>query len=436
MSTRKYKQLSTSRHSVPKPKKLKNGLTYIVVPTDSQTVSVSVIVKTGSVYESKKENGIAHFLEHMMFKGTKKRLTTKDIAVDFEKIGAINNAFTSHTMTGYWAKSQKDHAHTILEILSDIYNNAQFRQGEIEKEKGVVLQEMAMYEDMPMEKVSLMIDALMYPDQPFGRSILGTESTVSSFTEKQLQKFYDTHYTHDRTWVVVSGGVDGSLIEKDIKKLFNTSSKKEGTHKIRVEVPSIRIQKKSQKYNLLEKKTDQVHLTIGMHVGGYEHTDRYVYEIIATILGRGMSSRLFITMREELGICYYANAGYGIHTDDVGSFYISAGVDTKRVSVAVRTLQDQMLLMTQEKVAVDELAKAKQMLKSGLAMSMETSEDVANFYAQQYIRKNKVLSVEQIYAKIDAVDIEDVYRVSKDIFVTKQMYVAAIGDGVSSIQLR
>jgi len=429
--------MSKTHTSIPKPKKLGNGLRYLIVPTKSQTVSVSVLIKTGSAYETKKENGIAHFLEHMMFKGTKKRLTAKDLAIDFEKIGAINNAFTSHTMTGYWAKSQKDHAHTILEILSDIYNNAQFRTGEIEKEKGVVLQEMAMYEDMPTEKIGMMMDALMYPDQPFGRSILGTQETVSSLTEAQLRKFYDTHYSRERTWVIVSGGVDETLIEKDIKRLFGT---KNSSGKITVPVDlqpaEPKIKSKGEKYSLFEKKTDQVHMIMSTPVGGYESKDRYVYEILATILGRGMSSRLFIKMREELGICYYANAGYGIQTDIHGHFYMSAGVDLKRIDVAVEALQAEYTLLTQEKVSDDELAKAKQMLKAGLAMSMETAEDIATFYASQYIRKGKVLSVEELYKKIDVVTVADVLRVAKQVFVTKNMYVAAIGQGVSSIRLK
>lgn len=423
----------------PKPKKLANGLRYLIVPTDSQTVSVSVLIKTGSAYETKKENGIAHFLEHMMFKGTKKRLTAKDISVDFEKIGAINNAFTSQVMTGYWAKSQKNHAHTILEILSDIYNNAQFKPEETEKEKGVVLQEMAMYEDMPQEKVSMMMDELVYPDQPYGRSILGTKETVSSLTEKQLRNFYDTHYTRERTWVVVSGGVDVQAMERDIKKYFGQKhiSEKTTTVVTKADAKPVepKLKKNGEKYSLFEKKTDQVHLIISAPVGGYEHADRYVYEILATILGRDMSSRLFIKMREELGICYYANAGYSIQTDERGLFTVSAGVDVKRVHVAVEALQAEFVLLAKEAVSKDEIDKAKQMLKAGLAMSMETAEDIAGFYAQQYIRKGKALSVQELYTKINVVSVADVLRVAKEVFVTKNMYVAAIGQGVSTIKL-
>lgn len=419
--------------NVPKPKKLKNGLQYLILPTDSQTVSVSVLVKTGSASETKKENGIAHFLEHMMFKGTKKRLTAKDIAIDFEKIGAFNNAFTSHTMTGYWAKSQKDHAHTILEILSDIYNNAQFRNVEIQKEKGVVLQEMAMYEDMPQEKVSMMFDELMYPDQPFGRSILGKKETVESFTEKQLRNFYTTHYGRERTWVVISGGVDSLAMEKDIKKYFENAS-----DHIKLEAHMFaepKVKAKRQKYSLFEKKTDQVHLIIGTGAGGFDDTDRYVYEILATVLGRGMSSRLFTKMREDLGICYYANAGYGAHTAQSGQFVLSAGVDVKRVDVAIRALQDECLLLTKELVPKDEMNKAKQMLKSGIAIGMESAEDIANFYATQYIRRGSALSPEQIYKKIDTVTAESVLRVAKKLFVMKKMHMAVIGPNISSLKL-
>lgn len=423
----------STKSTVPKPKKLKNGLQYLILPTDSQTVSVSVLVKTGSAYETKKENGIAHFLEHMMFKGTKKRLTSKDIAIDFEKIGAFNNAFTSHTMTGYWAKSQKDHAHTILEILSDIYNNAQFRNVEIEKEKGVVLQEMAMYEDMPQEKVSMMFDELMYPDQPFGRSILGTKETVSSLTEKQLRNFYDTHYGREKTWIVISGGVDKDAIEKDIKAYFG--NKTDVAQQVAKKLEEPKVKAKGLKYSLLEKKTDQVHLVIGTEAVGYDDADRYVYEVLATILGRGMSSRLFTKMREELGICYYANAGYGAQTATSGQFALSAGVDVKRVDVAVKALQDECLLLTKELVPKDEIDKAKQMLKSSIAIGMESAEDIANFYASQYIRRGTAFTPEQIYKKIDAVTTADVQRIAKKVFVMKNMHVAAIGPNVANLTL-
>lgn len=424
---------TTAKTTAPKPKKLKNGLHYLIVPTDSQTVSVSVLVKTGSAYETKKENGIAHFLEHMMFKGTKKRLTAKDIAIDFEKIGAFNNAFTSQTMTGYWAKSQKDHAHTILEILSDIYNNAQFRTVEIEKEKGVVLQEMAMYEDMPQEKVSMMFDELMYPDQAFGRSILGTKETVSSLTEKQLRNFYDTHYGREKTWVVISGGVNTDAIEKDIKTYFgNKTDVAKQEAKTLVEP---KVKAKGVKYSLKEKKTDQVHLVMGTEAGGFDNADRYVYEVLSTVLGRGMSSRLFIKMREELGICYYAHAGYGAHTATSGQFALSAGVDIKRVDVAIRALQDECIALTKEQLGKEEIDKAKQMLKSGIAIGMESAEDIANFYATQYIRRGTAFTPEQIYKKIDAVTPQDVLRIAKKLFVFKHMYVAAIGPTVSNISL-
>jgi predicted Zn-dependent peptidase len=433
MSKPILKKISSVKSIVPKPKKLSNGLKYLIVPTSSQSVSVSVLIKTGSAYELQKENGIAHFLEHMMFKGTKKRLTAKDIAIDFEKIGAINNAFTSHTTTGYWAKSQKDHAHTILEILADIYNNAEFRSVDMEKEKGVVLQEMAMYEDIPQEKVHMMMDELMYPDQPFGRSILGTKETVTSFTEKQLRDFYTTHYTRDRTWVIVSGGVDADLIEKDIKKFF--SHKTSGTQKKVTQLAEPKPKKGTHRTSVLQKKTDQVHMIMSTHVGGYEDPDRYVYDLLATILGRGMSSRLFIKMREELGICYYAYAHYSVHTDYAGQFSIHTGVDANRVDVALEALKKECHMLATELVPQDELDKAKQMIKASLAMSMETAEDIATFYASQYIRKGKVLTIEQLYKKIDVVTCADIKRVAKKVFVAKNTYLAAIGEKVSDIHL-
>lgn len=415
-----------------KPKTLSNGLQYLVIPTDSQTVAVSILIKTGSVYESKKQNGIAHFLEHMMFKATKKRTSAKELAIDFEKIGAINNAFTSQTTTGYWAKASKEHASHILEILSDIYNNSQFPETEIEKEKGVVIQEMAMYEDMPQQKVSMMMDNLMYPDQPFGRDILGTKQTVSSFTRKDLVNFYKTHYGPENTLVVIAGGIDTKDIEKQVKQLFGAAVKIEAKKQT---IADPKVSAKGKRTDILNKKTDQVHMALAIEAPGYEDADRYNVEILATILGRGMSSRLFIKMREELGICYYAHAGYAKLTNSKGQFHIAAGVDTARTQIALNGIWEECLKLTTTEVDQDELKKVKQMLKSGLAMSMETCDDVANFYASQYIRTGKANTLEQIYKKIEAVKSADVLRMAQKLFVAKNVHLTAIGEGIGKLSL-
>lgn len=417
---------------IPRPKTLKNGLQYLIIPTGSQTVAVSILIKTGSVFETKKQNGIAHFLEHMMFKATKKRLSAKDIAIDFEKIGAINNAFTAHTMTGYWAKSSKEHANHILEILSDIYNNSQFPESEIAKEKGVVIQEMAMYEDMPQEKVSMMMDTLMYGDKPFGRNILGTKETVTGLTRKDLVDFYKKHYGPKNTFVVVSGGIDSKSMEQEIKKLF-AGAKDLATKKQIIPHPTLA--NKNSRTNLFTKKTDQAHMVMSFETGGYENPDRYVTQILTTILGRGMSSRLFVKMREELGICYYVHAGNGLLTSAKGQLSISAGVDVARVQTAFDGIWHECQKLTTETVDLDELNKAKQMIKSRLAMSMETGEDIANFYASQYIHMGKALSITEIYKKIDAVTQADVLRLAKKIFIKKQMYISAIGPSVNKLSI-
>lgn len=414
-----------------KVKKLKNGLQYLVVPTKSETVAVSVLVKTGSAYESEIQNGLAHFLEHMMFKKTEKRASAKEISFDFEKIGAINNAFTSTDLTGYWAKASKNNVSDIMEILSDIYNHAQFPSSEIEKEKGVVIQEMAMYEDMYPQKVSMMLDALMYPDQSFGRSILGTRQTVSSFTQENLRAYYDKYYVPENTLVTVSGGVKPAEIVKLLKKLFETRKAKFKKH---VLVDPKIIATKPHK-DVLNKKTDQVHLAIGLETPGFSHKDRFAYRVMAVILGQGMSSRLFLKMREELGICYYVHSVQESLTKNKGRFVLAAGVDVARAQIGLTGIWGECEHLATYGTGKAELDKAKQMMKSGIAMSLESSEELSNFYASQYLNTGEMMTPKEMYKKIDAVTEKDILRLARLLFKKENAYFAVIGDDMGHLSL-
>ncbi|MEN9604369.1 MAG: hypothetical protein RJB39_54 [Candidatus Parcubacteria bacterium] len=414
-----------------KVKKLKNGLQYLVIPTQSETVAVSVLIKTGSAYETAPQNGVAHFLEHMMFKKTEKRGSAKDIAFDFEKIGAMNNAFTSTTLTGYWAKASKNNAANIIEILSDIYKNAQFPVTEVEKEKGVVIQEMAMYEDMYPEKVSIMLDELMYPGQAFGRSILGTKKTVSSFSQEDLRAFYDKYYVPENTLVTVSGGIKPAEIHTLLKKLFED---KKGKFKKQV-LADPKIVPTQKKKEILSKTTDQVHMILGLETPGYTHKDRFVYRLIAVILGQGMSSRLFLKMREELGICYYVHAVQETSTKNKGRFILAAGVDMARSQIGLMGIWGECEQLATYGTGKAELDKAKQMIKSAIAMSLESCEELSNFYASQYLRTGELMTPKEMYKKIDAVTEKDILRIARALFKKENTYLAAIGENVDHLLL-
>ncbi len=414
-----------------KVQKLKNGLQYLIVPTKSETVAVSVLVKTGSAFENETQNGLAHFLEHMMFKKTEKRGSAKEIAFDFEKIGAMNNAFTSTTLTGYWAKASKNNTANIVEILSDIYNNAQFPVAEIEKEKGVVIQEIAMYEDMYPEKVSIMLDELMYPDQPFGRSILGTKQTVSSFSQEDLRAYYDKYYVPENTLVTVSGGVKPAEVTKLLRKMFEG---RKATYKKQV-LADPKVDTTKTRKAVLQKKTDQVHLTVGIATPGFAHKDRFAYRVMAVILGQGMSSRLFLKMREELGICYYVHAAQQTHTKNKGCFTLSAGVDVNRAQIGLSGIWGECEHLATYGTGKAELDKAKQMIKSATAMSLESSEELASFYASQYLKTGEMLSPKELYKKIDAVTEKDILRLARLTFKKENAYLAVIGDSVENISL-
>jgi predicted Zn-dependent peptidase len=285
-------------------KKLPNGLRVISVPMkDNPTVTVLVLVETGSKYERDGERGLSHFLEHMCFKGTTTRKNTFTISHELDAIGSQYNAFTSHEYTGYYAKSDKKHIEKIFDVVSDIYLNPIFPEAEIEKEKGVIVEEINMYEDMPQRHVQDLFMSLLYGNQPAGLSITGTHDSVRKMTRKDFTEYHDKHYTPNKTTVIVSRAVTTEVIQALTKKYFGKLSSK----KIQDKQKTKDVQTKPQvlvKY----KKTDQTHLVLGFRTFDVYDEKNYALDVMANVLSGGFSSRLFMKLREELGVAYYVRA--------------------------------------------------------------------------------------------------------------------------------
>lgn len=365
-------------------KTVKNGLRYLFIPMQqTQTMLAMVLVATGTDYESKKQNGLAHFLEHMCFKGTTKRPSAKSIALEFDTIGADYNAFTSRGLTGYFARAHKKHAGHIFDIVSDVYLNSTFPQEEIEKEKGVVIQEINMYADDPHSQVSKLATHLLYGDQPAGWEILGTKETVSSFTRGDLVKYRKSQYDAKNTLVVIAGNFDEKVIESEIKKAFGKMP--EGKKNTRAKTV---VKQSAPQIAIDTRETDQTHLILSFRAYGYENgeiaskldqkmkggLDRKVkgkldpvavqkkisaLRTLTTALGGGMSSRLFQKMREELGICYYVGSSASLRPD-AGNVVISAGVANDRVKEALEGIMSEVRRFKEEGISLDELKKVKE----------------------------------------------------------------------------
>lgn len=408
---------------------LPSGLRVITVPMpDNPAVTVLVMAEVGSKYETKETSGLSHFLEHMLFKGSAKRPTASDISRELDGLGAQSNAFTSHECTGYWAKADAKHLDSILDILSDMYLNPVFNEVEMEKEKGVIIEEIRMYQDLPQARVQDLFMELMYGDQPVGWNIAGTEKTVRSFSKKQLSDHRAGNYVSGATTVIVGGSFNEKETIKNIETAFSALP---STGK-QAKLPVSESQSASAIATLF-KETDQTHLVIGVRTFSMLDKRIPVLTVLSTILGKGMSSRLFTKMREELGICYYVRTSPDSFTDH-GNLTISAGVDNSRVEEGVKGILGECKRLKDEPVSPAELKKAKDYIAGTTMLEMETSDARAQFFGFEETLKQKLESPDEIIAKINAVTAMDVQKLAKEIFVNKSLNMAIVGrfkDGAS-----
>lgn len=401
---------------------LENGLRIITIPkSDSLTTTVLVLVEAGSKYETKKINGISHFLEHMCFKGTKKRPKTIDISSELDAIGANYNAFTSLEYTGYHAKAQPKHFDKILDIVSDIYLNQTFPEAEIDKERGVIIEEINMIEDDPIRKIWDVFLKLLYGDQPAGWDVIGRKEIIQKLNREDFLKYRGEHYLPQSTLIVVSGKIDETETTEKIKNCFSSflSGKKN---------PKIKINEYQEKPEILlkYKKTDQTHMVFGVRTYDLFDKRKYPLEVLADILGGGMSSRLFQKIREEMGAAYYVRAGADLYTDH-GYLAASVGADNKRIDEVIRVCFEEFRKISEKSVDEKELQKAKDHLIGQLFLSLESSDEWASFYGGQEILTREILSPQEVAEKIQAVKAEEIAAVAQDIFQSNKLNLALIG---------
>jgi predicted Zn-dependent peptidase len=399
-----------------------NGLRVITVPMkDNPTVTVLVLVATGSNYETKEENGLSHFLEHMCFQGTVKRPRAIDIASEIDQMGAQNNAFTSNEFTGYYAKASSKYALELVDIVSDIYLNPTLKEPEIDREKGVIIEEINMYNDLPQRKVQDVFQTLLYGDQPAGRDIAGTKENVSNFKREDFVAYREKFYTAPETVVIVSGNFDEEKTISALKDGFKNCSNKKGAGKI-----SVSEDQNSPKVFLEVKKTDQSHFVLGVRAFDIYDKRNPALKVLSGVLGGGMSSRLFEKMRNQLGICYYVNASSDSFTDH-GFFSISAGVRNDRLEEAIKEILVELRKLKTELVDEKELEKVKEHLVGNMYLGLESSDSLADFYGFQEIMNKPIREPEDVAKEIKNVSANDVKLIANEIFNDKVLNLAVIG---------
>ncbi len=403
-------------------KVLKNGLRVVTVPMkDNPTVTVLVLVEAGSKYETKKVNGISHFLEHMCFKGTVKRPKAIDISKELDALGSQYNAFTAQEYTGYYAKSDAKHFNKIFDVVSDIYLNSTFPEAEMQKEKGVIIEEINMYEDMPNRHVQDLMMQLLYGDQPAGWNIAGEKKNILKMKREDFIKYKQAHYVPKATLIVVAGKITEKQVLKQVHEVFKVVKSGKKTGKIRVKETQAK-----PRALVSFKKTDQTHFVLSTRTYDLFNKKNPALAVLSGILGGGMSSRLFQKLREEMGVGYYVRSYNDAYTDH-GFFQISAGVDNKRINEVLEAVLEECRKLKNSVVSEEELDKVKECLIGNMKLALESTDEIANFYGGQELLKHKIHSAEEKAKELRKVTPGQVQALAKEIFKNKKLNLALIG---------
>lgn len=406
-------------------KVLPNGLRIITVPMPSfESATSLVMVGAGSRYETRKNNGISHFLEHMAFKGTEKRPSAIDISNLIDGIGGEFNAFTGKEVTGYYVKSAVSHVDLCLDVLSDMLLNSKLAEKEIEKEKGVILEEINLYEDTPSRKIGDVYERLLYGDVPMGWDIAGEKDVIRQINREDFQNYMQSLYSADNITVVVAGGINEDKTVVLIEKYFGQMPKFDILRYLKV----LEKQEKPKTF-IKQKKTEQVHIALGFRTVPLNHPDRHSLSVLSAILGGGMSSRLFHEVREKRGLAYYVRTASEQY-QDVGNLVSTAGLDPKRAEEGIKVIVEEYAKFANGKAGITaaELTKAKEFLKGHFVLELEDSRSVAGFYSQQELLEEKIENPDEIMAKIDKVTVSDVEKTAQKYFKENSLNLAVIGN--------
>ncbi len=399
---------------------LSNGLRVLTAPMpQAQSVSCLVMLAAGSRYETPETNGIAHFAEHMFFKGTDARPTARDIAGEIDAIGGEFNAFTGKEYTGYYVRCAAETRDTALDVLVDMLRRSKFDKDEIEREKGVIVEEMNMYFDTPRDFIGGVYDELLYGDQPLGWDIIGRKETVREATRETFLEYVDTWYRPDRMVVGVGGRI-GDGLDAKLEELLGSLEPRETGSPAPFAMPQ-----NGGHVRVHTKESDQAHLVLGVRSRPLTDPDRYVLQLLSTVLGGGMSSRLFTEVRERRGLAYYVFGTNHAYTD-TGSLYAQSGVDINRIDDAVTTIVEQFRLLASESVPADELEKARNFAKGRFVLQLESPHGTIMFGLRREVLEGGATEPQAVLDALDAVTAEDIQRVAQEILDTG-FHLAVIG---------
>jgi predicted Zn-dependent peptidase len=408
----------------PTPKKLKNGMSVMLVPQKGvRSMTIFVMCRVGSRYERKDINGASHFIEHLMFKGTKKRPTTELLTRELDRYGAEYNAFTGKDMTGYYIKMDADHTALAVDMLHDMLFHSTYDSKEIERERGVIIEEINMYEDNPRMHLEDLLEEALFPKSTLGWNIAGPREIIRTIPREKLIAYRDAYYIPSRMNVVVAGKIVPGIMQL-LEKSFGSVKSVEGN-----DVPFTAFNPQEKIVDPLayqEKNTEQVQFSVAFHGLPMGHKDLPAVALLATILGGTMSSRLFIKIRERRGLCYSISASHQ-PLEDAGIFVVSAGLEKKRFTEATQAIVAELKKITRTDVTAEELRRAKDHIRGKTTLAFEDSATQADWYGRQWLFQHKVETPEERMKRFESVTPAHIKAVAKKIFRPQSMATAIIG---------
>lgn len=400
---------------------LDNGLRVITSSMpESRSVSLIMLVGAGSCYETEEEAGISHFAEHLFFKGTQRRPTSKEISLEIEGVGGILNGSTDKELMILWCKVASPHFSIALDVLTDLILNSRFDDKDIERERGVIAEEIKMSLDLPQQRVHALIDELLWPEQPLGREVMGYKETVTSITRRQLLDHVARRYMPNNTVLSIAGDIHHAEVMAQIEPLFSrwdagefansyVTNDKQGEARLGIE----------------QRDIEQVHLCLAFHGFPYSHPQRFAIDLLSTALGGGMSSRLFTEIRDNKGLAYDIHS-YTDHYLDSGIFAVYAGVAPDKLEIAVEAVLDEISHI-QQRITLSELTRAKELSKGRLYLRLEDSRNVALWHGGQEILLHQILSMDDVISIVDAITLEDLKAVAEQVLPRTRLNLAVTG---------
>jgi predicted Zn-dependent peptidase len=386
----------------------------------TRSVSICIYLGAGSRYESEAQAGVSHFIEHLCFRGTEKRLSAKDISGAIEGVGGVLNGGTDKELTVYWCKVAQPHFQLALDVLADMVLHSRFEKKDIEKERKIIVEEISMSKDAPNQLVGMILDELLWPDHPLGRDVAGTNKSVEEMSRELMLDYMASEYSPANTVIAIAGNVQHDEAVNEVNKVLGGWENKKPRLNF---VPYI--ETRNPRLKVEKRDTEQTHLCLALPGVSLSDPRRFTIDLLNVILGEGMSSRLFIEIRDKLGLAYNIHS-YLDHFQDSGALTVYAGVHPKSLEIGISAILEQLALL-KEKISDEEITKAKELSKGRLLLRMEDSRSVAGWVGGQEILSNKIMDVEEVVAIIEKVTAEEMCAVAKELLVGDKLRLSVVG---------